>query len=105
MVNWVTLSPPGKPQDDWDLNCASDHLPLPRITRPSLLPDQGGLPASVPRYDHMLGQNIDDFPHYVFIWKLTMWVFLVSRTLQPILILTSDKELKLKSKQFVMAES
>ena len=50
-------------------------------------------------------QNIADFPHYVFIWKLTMWVFLVSRTLQPILILTSDKELKLKSKQFVMAES
>ena len=102
MVNWVTLSPPGKPQDDWDLNCASDHLPLPRITWPSLLPDQGGLPA---RYDYMLAQNIDDFPHYVFIWKLTMWVFLVSRTLQPILILTSDKELKLKSKQFVMAES
>ena len=61
--------------------------------------------GAVPRYDHMLGQNIDDFPHYVFIWKLTMWVFLVSRTLQPILILTSDKELKLKSKQFVMAES
>merc|ERR1711964_279350 len=23
-------------------------------------------------------KNIADFPHYVFIWKLTMWVFLVS---------------------------
>jgi hypothetical protein len=32
-----------------------------------------------------------------------MWVFLISRTLQPILILLSDKELKIEAKQFIGA--
>jgi hypothetical protein len=30
-----------------------------------------------------------------------MWVFLISRTLQPILILLSDKEIKIKARQLI----
>ena len=67
-------------------------------------------------FDHHMES---DFPKYIFIWKvksiqsvyelkifvfqLTMWVFLISRTLQPILILLSDKELKIKARQFIGA--
>ena len=38
-------------------------------------------------HDFSTAQNIAHFPHYVFIWKLTMWVFLGSRTLQVVLIM------------------
>ena len=42
----------------------------------------------------------DNFQQYLYVWKITMWVFFISRTLQPIIIVASDRELTLKSKQF-----
>ena len=42
----------------------------------------------------------EHFQQYLYVWKITMWVFFVSRTLQPIIIVASDRELTLKSKQF-----
>ena len=42
----------------------------------------------------------EKFKRYLNVWKVTMWVFFISRTLQPIIIVASDRELKLKSKQF-----
>ena len=42
----------------------------------------------------------EHFQQYLYVWKITTWVFFVSRTLQPIIIVASDRELTLKSKQF-----
>ena len=42
----------------------------------------------------------ETFQQYLYVWKITMWVFFISRTLQPIIIVASDRELTLKSKQF-----
>ena len=47
----------------------------------------------------------ENFKQYLYVWKVTMWVFFISRTLQPIIIVASDKELKLKSKQFFGLET
>ena len=41
----------------------------------------------------------ENFQQYLYVWKITMWVFFISRTLQPIIIVASDRELTLKSKQ------
>ena len=39
--------------------------------------------------------------HYVRVWRAAMWVFLISRMLQPIIMVISDKELRLKTKVFL----
>ena len=39
--------------------------------------------------------------HYVRVWRVAMWVFLISRMLQPIIMVISDKELRLKTKVFL----
>ena len=44
--------------------------------------------------------GVENFQQYLYVWKITMWVFFISRTLQPIIIVASDRELTLKSKQF-----
>ena len=99
----------GEFENDRNLNCSSRHVPLPRLAWPPLLPHQGevntltltltltrhwrwhgqGIDKTLTRHwhDFSTAQNIAHFPHYVFIWKLTMWVFLGSRTLQVVLIM------------------
>ena len=72
-----------------------EHRPLPAL-RVHLEADYVGLP----RLAHPPSSVDHDHDHVQVVL-----VVITTMILQPILILTSDKELKLKSKQFVMAES
>ena len=72
-----------------------EHRPLPAL-RVHLEADYVGLP----RLAHPPSSVDHDYDHVQVVL-----VVITTMILQPILILTSDKELKLKSKQFVMAES